>query len=40
MGLECGNIKGLVGVRVGCEGGYRGGEKGLRCENGRVAADF
>ena len=44
MGLECGGIKGLVGVEGGVggyiEGGFRGGEKGLRCGEGRVAADF
>ena len=44
MVLKCGSIKGLVGVgRIGdeyIEGGFRGDEKGLRCGNGRVAADF
>ena len=41
MGLECGSIKGLEGVGIGymrVENGV--GEIGLRCGEGRVAADF
>ena len=44
MGLECGSIKGLEdwGGRIDgyIERGFSGGEKGLRCGEGRVAADF
>ena len=41
MGLECGGIKDLVGVGRECRVGNRdGGKIGLRCGNGRVAADF
>ena len=44
MGLECDSINGLEGVGGWIYGyieeGFRGGEKGLRYGNGRVAADF
>ena len=40
MGLECGSIKGLVGMERECRVGNRGYRESRRCGEGRVAADF